>query len=380
MVGKGCCEDTELLRFLPMRIGVLGAGQLGRMLALAGYPLGLEFTFFDTASDAPAGQLAPLQIGKYDDENALLEFAQSVDAITYEFENVPVAAVRLLEKHTSVYPPAKALEFSQDRLTEKTLFRALSIPVPDFYEINTLEDLQNALSHTNNAGVLKTRRMGYDGKGQAVIRSHGDTEKAWQSLQGQALILESFISFEREVSLISVRSQTGEVKVYPLVENYHEGGILRKSIAPVSNLGDLQNQAESYARRVLEKLEYVGVLAIEFFVKDTQLIANEMAPRVHNSGHWTIEGAVTSQFENHIRAVAGLLLGSTEVLGFSTMLNLIGVKPDFADVLRVENAHLHWYGKSVRSGRKVGHITVTGEALEKIQHQVEQLESIINQL
>jgi 5-(carboxyamino)imidazole ribonucleotide synthase len=364
-----------------MKIGVLGAGQLGRMLALAGYPLGLEFRFFDTAPDAPARQIAELQVGRYEDEEALKRFADGLDVITYEFENVPVEAVKVLAKHVSVFPPAKALAFSQDRLTEKTLFRTLGIPVPDFYEVNGPQDLQISLAKMNNTGVLKTRRMGYDGKGQAVIRSEADRAVAWQALQGQALILESFIPFEREVSIISVRSQTGEIKFYPLVENHHKDGILRKSIAPAPDLShNLQSQAETYARRVLEELEYVGVLAIEFFVKDNELIANEMAPRVHNSGHWTIEGAVTSQFENHIRAVAGLPLGSAEARGFSTMLNLIGVKPDFNEVLQIENAHLHWYGKSVRLGRKVGHITVTGESLQNVQRQVERIENIINKI
>jgi 5-(carboxyamino)imidazole ribonucleotide synthase len=360
-----------------VKIGVLGAGQLGRMLALAGYPLGLEFRCFDSAPDVPAGQLALLHVGHYDDEAALLEFAKGLDVITYEFENVPVEAVKSLEKHFPVYPPAKALEFSQDRLVEKTLFRTLDIPVPDFYEVNTLEELQIALTKMDS-GVLKTRRMGYDGKGQAVIRSQADVESLWQALQGQALILESFISFEREVSLISVRSQTGEVRFYPLVENHHKDGILRKSIAPAPDLtNELQSQAEGYARRILEELQYVGVLAVEFFVKDNELIANEMAPRVHNSGHWTTEGSVTSQFENHIRAVAGLPLGSTAVRQPSIMLNLIGLQPDFNKILQVEHAHLHWYGKSVRVGRKVGHITVTAESLDGVRRQVERLEKIL---
>lgn len=331
------------------------------MLALAGYPLGLEFKFFDTVADAPAGQLAPLVVGKYEDERSLAEFAKGLDVITYEFENVPVSAVKTLEQHVPIYPPAKALEYSQDRLIEKTLFRDLGIAVPDFYDVTSLESLQNALEKTDFPAVLKTRRMGYDGKGQAVIRSDTDAEAAWQAIKGQALILESFVPFEREVSIISVRSKTGETKFYPLVENYHEGGILRKSMAPAEVSPALQEQAETYARLVMERLEYVGVLAIEFFVKNDQLIANEMAPRVHNSGHWTIEGAQTSQFENHVRAVAGFPLGSTEVRSFSVMLNLIGVQPKFEDVLKIENAHLHWYGKSVRSGRKVGHITLTGQ-------------------
>jgi 5-(carboxyamino)imidazole ribonucleotide synthase len=358
-------------------MGVLGAGQLGRMLALAGYPLGLEFKFFDMVTDAPAGQLAPLVVGNYQDEKALINFAQGLDVVTYEFENVPVEAVKILEKHVSVYPPAKALEYSQDRLTEKTLFRDLEIAVPDFHDVTSLESLQTALEQTGFPAVLKTRRMGYDGKGQAVIRSSEDGETAWQALKGQALILESFIPFEREVSVIAVRGQTGETKFYPLVENHHEGGILRKSIAPAEVSPVLQEQAETYARMVVEKLEYVGVLAIEFFVKNNQLIANEMAPRVHNSGHWTIEGAQTSQFENHVRAVASFPLGSTEVKSPSVMLNLIGVQPNFEDVLKIENAHFHWYGKSVRPGRKVGHIIITGQ---DVHEKAIALETIIKNL
>jgi 5-(carboxyamino)imidazole ribonucleotide synthase len=367
-----------LIRLRSMKIGVLGAGQLGRMLALAGYPLGPEFRFFDTVPDSPAGQLAELVVGHYHDEETLKRFAKGLDAITYEFENVPVEAVKVLEQFAPVYPPTRALEFSQDRFTEKTLFRKLDIPVANFYTVNTLEALQTSLSKTTFPAVLKTRRMGYDGKGQIVLRSETDVSPAWQALQGSELILESFVAFEREVSIIAVRSKTGETKFYPLVENHHSLGILRKSIAPAPNLTNaLQNQAEDYARWVLEELDYIGVLAIEFFVINARLIANEMAPRVHNSGHWTIEGAETSQFENHIRAVAGLPLGSTRALGFSTMLNLIGVQPNFQDVLQLENTHLHWYGKSVRSGRKVGHITVTGESAEGVQSQVGRLETLL---
>jgi 5-(carboxyamino)imidazole ribonucleotide synthase len=360
-----------------MKIGVLGAGQLGRMLALAGYSLGFEFKFFDSVPDAPAGQIAELLVGRYDDEEALMKFAEDLDAITYEFENVPVDVVKLLEKYVPVYPPARALEFSQDRLTEKALFRSLGIPVADFYDVTSLESLQVAVSKTGLPAVLKTRCMGYDGKGQTVIRSESDVPTAWQALQGNVLILESFIRFEKEVSIIAVRSKTGDVRFYPLVENQHRDGILRKSSVPANVSLELQQQAESYANLVLEKLEYVGVLAIEFFVVKGQLVANEMAPRVHNSGHWTIEGAQTSQFENHLRAVAGLPLGSTKVKSSSIMLNLIGIQPDFAEVLKIENAYLHWYGKDVRPDRKVGHITVTGERLEDVQEKVNRLETLL---
>jgi 5-(carboxyamino)imidazole ribonucleotide synthase len=359
------------------RIGVLGAGQLGRMLAWAGYPLGFEFSFFDTAADAPAGQLAPLVVGDYEDEQALKAFAKGLDAVTYEFENVPVSAVKILESHVEVYPPARALEYSQDRLIEKTLFRDLGIAVPDFYDVTSLESLQDSLERTGFPAVLKTRRMGYDGKGQAVIRYGTDVETAWQALKEQPLIVESFVPFEGEVSIIAVRNKTGETKFYPLIENYHEGGILRESIVPAEVLPELQQQAESYARLVMKRLEYVGVLTIEFFVVKGQLVANEMAPRVHNSGHWTIEGAQTSQFENHVRAVADLPLGGTQLKGASLMLNLIGVKPNAAEVLKTEDAHLHWYGKTVRPGRKVGHITITGKDRQDVQEKAKGPESLI---
>jgi 5-(carboxyamino)imidazole ribonucleotide synthase len=364
-----------------MKIGVLGAGQLGRMLALAGYPLGLEFKFFDTVADAPAGQLAELIVGNYEDQEALVKFAKDLDVVTYEFENVLVEAVKILEKHVPVYPPVLALETAQDRLFEKICFEENGILRPKFYGVNRYEDFAKATEWVGLPAIMKTRRFGYDGKGQAVVRQMDDFETGFHALGGRNLILESLIPFEREVSIIATRNRAGETRFYPLVENHHSRGILQKSIAPAPNLtSELQREAEDYARRVLEELEYVGVLAIEFFVKDGLLIANEMAPRVHNSGHWTIEGAATSQFENHIRAVAGLPLGSTEARGVSVMLNLIGVQPNVNDVLRLENAHLHWYGKSVRPGRKVGHITLTGKTFEDIQNQVAQLESLLSKI
>ncbi len=356
-----------------MKIGVLGAGQLGRMLALAGYPLGLEFRFFDTVQDSPAGQMAELVVGKYDDEKALAEFVKELDVITYEFENVPVDAVKFLQSFVPVYPPPQALEMAQDRLHEKTFFNQLGIPTPEFVDVKKQEDL----FEPEFPCVLKTRRMGYDGKGQAVLRSRNDAEVAWKDMQGQDLILEGFIPFEREVSVIAVRSQKGDIKIYPLTENVHREGILRTSIAPVLISPEIQMQAESYIKKVLQALNYIGVLAIEFFVLNNQLIANEMAPRVHNSGHWTIEGAETSQFENHIRAVAGLPLGEVTPRGFSAMLNLIGVKPDFEKILGLPNTHLHWYGKSVKPNRKVGHVTVRAESREEVLEGVARVEKII---
>lgn len=350
------------------RIGVLGGGQLGRMLALAGYPLGLRFRFFDTAADAPAGQLAELQVGAYHDERALERFAQDLDLITYEFENVPVEAARFLQRLAPVYPPPQALEAAQDRVVEKTFFRGLGIPTPPFHPVLTRNDLLDALEQVGYPALLKTRTLGYDGKGQAQIETAADADRAWEELGGRPLVLEAWVGFEREVSILAARGRNGEMVFYPLVENLHQQGILRRSLAPAPGLSPtLQAQAEEYARRVLLQLEYVGVLALEFFQVDGELLANEMAPRVHNSGHWSIEGAETGQFENHLRAVCGLPLGSTAPREYSAMLNLIGKLPPIKDVLAVPGAHLHLYGKEPRPGRKLGHVTLRAESREELE-------------
>jgi 5-(carboxyamino)imidazole ribonucleotide synthase len=356
-----------------MKTGILGAGQLGRMLALAGYPLGLSFRFFDTLTDAPAGQIAELIVGNYQDEQALGDFAKNLDVITYEFENVPVQAVKFLQTIVPVYPPAQALEVAQDRLSEKTFFRSLAIPTPDFTDVQDKQDLFKL----GFPCVLKTRRMGYDGKGQAVLRSNADADLAWTKMSNQLLILEGFVSFERELSVIAVRSQTGDIKIYPLTENVHREGLLRKSVAPAQVTPELQYQANDYIQKVLRELNYVGVLAIEFFVLDNQLIANEMAPRVHNSGHWTIEGAETSQFENHVRAVLGLPLGEVEARGYSAMLNLIGVQPDMTEMLKIPGTHYHWYGKSLKPLRKVGHLTLRTDDLNELNQLVSQVNNLL---
>jgi 5-(carboxyamino)imidazole ribonucleotide synthase len=342
-----------------MNVGVLGGGQLGRMLALAGYPLGLRFRFLDLSPLAPAGHLAELHNGDYEDADVLERFADKLDVVTYEFENVPVASARLLAERVPVYPPARALEVAQDRLTEKTFFQSLNISTPPFVAVDSEESFRSALRQIGLPAVLKTRRMGYDGKGQIVLREPGDAEYAWRILGDVPQILEGFVPFRRELSVLSVRGRSGEAAFYPLVENHHREGMLRLSLAPAPGLtAELQSQAEDYARRVLEALGYVGVLAIELFEVDGRLLANEMAPRVHNSGHWTIEGAVTSQFENHLRAVLGLPLGSTAAVGHAAMINLIGSTPPPETVLRVPRAHLHLYGKSPAAGRKLGHVTI----------------------
>lgn len=341
-------------------VGILGAGQLGRMLALAGYPLGLRFRFMDPAPDAAAGQLAEHITASYEDESVLRRFADGLDCVTYEFENVPVQAVRLLQHLVPVYPPPQALETAQDRLSEKSLFRKLGIPTVPFRPVASLAELQAGASVLGLPAVLKTRRLGYDGKGQVLLQNMDEIEPAWKRLKDSPLILEGFIPFQRELSILAVRGQDGEILFYPLVENKHRDGILRLSRAPAQQVGSvLQLRAESYARLLMEHLDYVGVLALEMFEVDGELLANEIAPRVHNSGHWTIEGAATSQFSNHLRAVLGWPLGSTAVPGQAVMVNLVGNLPDTAAVLQVASTHLHLYGKDPRPGRKLGHITVS---------------------
>jgi 5-(carboxyamino)imidazole ribonucleotide synthase len=340
------------------RVGVLGAGQLGRMLALAGYPLGLRFRFLDPAPDAPAGHLAENVVAPFD-EAELEHFIAGLEVVTYEFENVPADMARRLARSVPVFPPPAALETSQDRLREKELFQRLDVETAPFAAVDTRADLDQAVTAVGLPAVLKTRRFGYDGKGQAVIREIADLDIAWEQIHGAPSILEGFVAFERELSQVAVRGRAGEVAFYPLVENHHRDGILRLSLAPApGEIAELSALAQNLVGRMLEALDYVGVLAVEFFEQRGRLLANETAPRVHNSGHWTIEGAITSQFENHLRAILGWPLGPTEVLGVSAMVNLIGTAPDPAAVLAVPDAHLHLYGKAPRPGRKLGHVTV----------------------
>ena len=362
-----------------MKIGVLGGGQLGRMLALAGYPLGLRFRFLDPAPEAPVEELAELVVGRFDDLDVLARFPDGLDVITYEFENVPVEAARHLARRVAVYPPIRALEVSQDRLLEKTLFARLGIPPAPFAPVETFEELQRAAETIGLPALLKTRRLGYDGKGQFAIRQPADVPAAWRALGGVPLVLEGFIDFDRELSQIAVRGRDGAVAHYPLVENHHAEGILRLTLAPAPNLNPkLEEQAGRAIRSVLEELDYVGVLAIEFFQKGEALIANEMAPRVHNSGHWTIEGARTSQFENHLRALLGWPLGPTEAVAHSAMVNLIGRLPEPPAVLAVPGAHLHFYGKKPRAGRKLGHATVWADSAEEVRARLERLRGVVD--
>ncbi|MEA0735015.1 5-(carboxyamino)imidazole ribonucleotide synthase [Xanthomonas campestris pv. campestris] len=346
-------------------VGILGGGQLARMLVLAGAPLGLRFAVFDPVADACAGQVAPLQVGAFDDAAALAAFAAQVDVLTFDFENVPAASAQQLATQVPVFPNPAALAIAQDRLSEKTLFRELGIPVPEFAAIDDRAGLDAALARIGVPCVLKTRRFGYDGKGQFRIKTLADADAAWDALGAQAatvgLIVEAFVPFEREVSVVAVRGRDGEFCAWPLTENWHVDGVLSASLAPASVDAGLQEVAEAHARALAERLDYVGVFALELFVRDGTLLANEMAPRVHNSGHWTIEGAETSQFENHVRAVLGLPLGSTAMRGHACMLNWLGAMPDAAAFLAVPGGHWHDYGKQARDGRKVGHATVRAD-------------------
>ena len=353
-------------------VGILGGGQLARMMALAGAPLGLRFLVMDTAADACAGQFAPLLVGDYRDESALAEFASKVDVATFDFENVPAESAEWLASRVPVFPNPRALAVAQDRLVEKSLFRELGIPVGAFADVGSLDALRSEVDRLGGACILKTRRLGYDGKGQFRIKSPADVDAAWQALGAQAgtvgLIVEAFIPFERELSVVAVRGRDGEFRTWPLTENWHVDGVLSASLAPAQVDAVLAEAAYAHARRLAESLDYVGVFALELFYRDGELLANEMAPRVHNSGHWTIEGAETSQFQNHLRAVLGLPLGETRTLGHACMLNWIGEMPDAASVLQEAGGHWHDYGKEPRAGRKVGHATLRADDAAALAH------------
>ncbi|WP_290885023.1 5-(carboxyamino)imidazole ribonucleotide synthase [Arenimonas sp.] len=358
-------------------VGILGGGQLARMLALSGAPLGLRFLVLDSAPDACAAQFAPMLQADYRDQAALASFADQVDVATFDFENVPAESAEWLATRVPVFPSPRALAVAQDRMAEKSLFRELGIPVPEFAAVDSREGLEAALARVGTPCILKTRRLGYDGKGQFRIKSPADADAAWEALGAQAatvgLILEGFVAFQRELSVVAARGRDGELRAWPLTENWHESGILSASLAPAQVDQALQAQALAAARKVAEALDYVGVFALELFLRDGVLLANEMAPRVHNSGHWTIEGAETSQFENHLRAVLGLPLGSTRAVGHSVMLNWIGAMPAALPVLSEAGGHWHDYGKSPRQGRKVGHATLRADTTAELAESLERV-------
>ncbi len=327
------------------------------MLALAGYPLGIRCSFLDRSAEAPGAQVAPIRVGPLEDPALLAELASGNDVVTFDWENISGTALAPLEKLTSIRPPRAALELSQDRLQEKALFKRLKIPVAEHAKIDSKQQLVLAAAKLGVPGVLKTRRMGYDGKGQVVVRRAQDIEPAWDRLGADGLIYEKFQAFTREVSIVGARSATGNIAHYPLSANTHGDGVLRYGVAPYTSPA-IERSARVYLKRVMTALDYVGVLALEFFVVKGRLIANEMAPRVHNSGHWTIEGCVTSQFENHLRAICDLPLGSTRALGHTAMINFLGELPDRKRLLEIDGLAFHDYGKEARPGRKLGHCTI----------------------
>lgn len=343
-------------------VGILGGGQLARMMVLAGAPLGLRFELFDPAADACGAQVAPLQVAAFEDEAALAAFAARVDVVTFDFENVPAHSARFLAERVPVYPNPDALAVAQDRLSEKTLFQQLGIPLPPFADIRSRDELAARVAEFGMPCIVKTRRLGYDGKGQFRIRSAADIDAAWATLgeyvEKTGLILEGFVAFDREVSVVAVRGRDGEFRAWPVTGNWHVDGVLSASLAP-ARLNQAQHEAAiGHARALAERLDYVGVFALELFCRGDELLVNEMAPRVHNSGHWTIEGSETSQFENHLRAVLGLPLGDTRMLGQACMLNWLGAMPAAEAVLGQPGGHWHDYGKQPRDGRKVGHATL----------------------
>lgn len=357
-------------------IGIFGGGQLGRMMAQAALPLNIQCTFFEAVTDCPAAILGPV----YSSQNSqgLTDFIASADVFTLEFENTPVNDVDVLTQQKMLHPPRLALATAQNRLAEKQLFDELSIPVAPYRAVDSLDSLKQAVVELGLPIVLKTITGGYDGKGQFVLRSEDQIDTAWAELgPAKSLIAESFVQFSREVSIIAVRGQDGDVRTWPLAENHHHHGILSHSIVPAPNSSALQSVAQDYITRLLNHLNYVGVLTLELFVTEQGLYANEMACRVHNSGHWSIEGAVCSQFENHIRAVAGLPLGSTDVIRPTVMVNIIGQHPKSEDVLALDGAHLHLYNKEERAGRKLGHITLMPTQSEELVSLCRQLAKIL---
>lgn len=342
-----------------MRIGIIGAGQLGQMLGFAARDLNMQCQFIDPTSNPPAAACGPVTQAAFDDDEALARLAETSDVITYEFENVPVEALLKIAERVPVYPPPAALRHAQDRLLEKQLFQQLAIPLPEYHRVDSPDDLNVAVSRLGLPLVLKTRRLGYDGKGQFVVRRLTELGAAWQECGAADLIAEQWVNFDYEVSAIAARNVSGDIICYPLTRNEHADGILRTSTAPLQN-DVLTSLAEEYVTTLLRHLDYVGVLALELFVTGDQLLANEIAPRVHNSGHWTIEGANPSQFIAHLLAISGRALPTPRLSGHSGMLNLIGEIP--GNLQLPTGATLHDYGKVPRPGRKLGHVTVIGNS------------------
>ena len=361
-----------------MKIGVLGAGQLGRMMAISGYPLNHQFGFSGNTNDEPASLLGHMFALEDNAENieSLVAFA---DVITYESENTDVEIVKEINKDIPVYPGEKSLFTTQHRGREKALFDQLNIPCAPYQMVNSLADLTKAVSDIGLPAILKTATEGYDGKGQFLMHHTDQIKEAFDSMQGVESILEGFVNFKRELSLIAVRGIDNDHKYYPLVENTHHNGILRLTIAPAQTIDPkVQETAEHYMQTLLDEMGHVGVLTIELFETENGLVVNEMAPRVHNSGHWSIEGAHTSQFENHIRAISGMPLGDTSPThAFSAMINIIGKIGPTDLVLNMANANLHLYDKTERENRKLGHINIIANSQAQLDTSIQQLKDFL---
>jgi 5-(carboxyamino)imidazole ribonucleotide synthase len=345
------------------------------MLGLAGIPLGFRFVFLDPAEDACASATGLLLQAEFGDLEAVCDLARRTDVATFDFENVPEASARAMAEIAPFLPPPQALGAGQDRLAEKNLLVDLGVAVPDYHAVASRTDLLDGLDHVGYPAVLKTRRFGYDGKGQAVLRDAEDLERAWQRLGEAPLVLEAFVPFEAECSLIGVRGADGETRFWPLTRNVHADGILALS-RPGGFGPELQAAAEDTMHTLMERLDYRGVLTIEFFLADGKLLVNEFAPRVHNSGHWTIDGSECSQFENHLRAITGLPLGETSLQSHSLMFNWIGSMPSQSEALAVAGVHWHDYGKQPRPGRKIGHATLTADSPDTLRERAERLAAI----
>lgn len=347
-----------------MRIGILGAGQLGRMLAMAGSSLGHKFMLYDFNNSACPGA-GELLVDK--DRQKLEYFLDHVDCVTFELEHIPLDLVEQISERVEVLPNIGALALGKDREQEKNMFLSLDIPTTRFFIAMNYDELLCAVKTLGGQAIVKTTTGGYDGKGQVAITKHEDIRRAWETLRGNRLIVEEKINFDREISIIACRSKEGEVSFYPPSDNTHIDGILRFSVAPAPMLNaELATQAKIYINKILERLDYVGVLALELFVCDDGLLANEIATRVHNSGHWTMDGAVTSQFENHIRAIAGQPLGSTEAKGVSFMMNIIGEYGDFDLLSQMPEMHCYHYGKKEKASRKLGHVNLVSDSFDTL--------------
>jgi 5-(carboxyamino)imidazole ribonucleotide synthase len=342
-----------------MKIGILGSGQLGRMLAHAAINLGHQVLFYDLTSGTPTEEFQSTTVGKFDDITALQEFAEQCDVVTYEFENIPTETVAIMQQYTHVHPSDKALAVCQDRLLEKEFLQSLGIGTPRFRSATTLDELEEGCASVGFPCVIKTRRFGYDGKGQIKVSQASEVAQAWQTLHSKALIIEGYVPFSRELSIIGTRDTQGKVVTYPLIENTHVDGILHRSEIPAPAVSsDIEKRAKEMMERVLNSLEYVGTIAIELFDVRGEILANEIAPRVHNSGHATIESTVTSQFENHIRAITGADMGGTNPIARAIMYNIIGDIPHMEEIQPWQSSFIHLYNKAPRPGRKLGHITL----------------------